>query len=31
MANLNITIDTNVLIGALKSNKGASHKLLLLC
>ena len=30
MSDLNITIDTNVLIGALKSNKGASYKLLML-
>ena len=30
MGRLNITMDTNVLIGALKSNKGASYKLLML-
>jgi len=30
MNSVNITIDTNVLIGALKSNKGASYKLLML-
>jgi len=30
MSHLNITIDTNVLIGALKSKKGASYKLLML-
>ncbi len=30
MNNLNITIDTNVLIGALKSKNGASYKLLML-
>ena len=30
MGELNITIDTNVLIGALKSKKGASYKLLML-
>lgn len=29
MERINVTIDTNVLIGALKSNKGASHKLLM--
>ncbi|PWR00733.1 putative toxin-antitoxin system toxin component, PIN family [Leucothrix pacifica] len=30
MDNINVTIDTNVLLGALKSNKGASYKLLML-
>lgn len=30
MKSINVTIDTNVLIGALKSNRGASYKLLML-
>ncbi|MCP3849488.1 MAG: putative toxin-antitoxin system toxin component, PIN family [Gammaproteobacteria bacterium] len=30
MSNLNVVIDTNVLISALRSKQGASHKLLLL-
>jgi putative PIN family toxin of toxin-antitoxin system len=29
MKSINVTIDTNVLIGALKSNRGASYKLLM--